>query len=56
MTSRHKEKTMWGEIEAELQNVQIKGLGYDHPNCSCILDNTTSPVSDISKERILPNI
>nr|CAG8636597.1 13143_t:CDS:2 [Entrophospora candida] len=41
---------MWSEIDVKLQDIQIKELGYNHPTCSNILDDTTLPISDIPEE------
>src|SRR4051794_10622704 len=51
------EKTMWERIETELEEVDVKSLGFDHPICSGVLDVKSEsfidmPVSfcDIFKE------
>ena len=50
-------KTMWEKIEIELEEINVKNLGFDHPICSGILDiklkpftNMPGSVSDIFKE------
>ncbi|POG64358.1 hypothetical protein GLOIN_2v1676687 [Rhizophagus irregularis DAOM 181602=DAOM 197198] len=51
------EKTMWERIETELEEINVKNLGFDHPICSGVLDIKSEPftnmpgsVSDIFKE------
>ncbi|CAG8457634.1 10115_t:CDS:2 [Acaulospora morrowiae] len=37
------EKTMWERIEMELEQVNVKSLGFDHPICSGVLDIKSEP-------------
>jgi hypothetical protein len=48
---------MWERIETELEEINVKNLGFDHPICSGILNiklkpftNMLGSVSDIFKE------
>ncbi len=51
------EKTIWKRIETELEKINVKNLGFDHPICSGVLDiksesftNMPASVCDIFKE------
>ena len=41
------EKTMWERIETELEEVDIKSLGFNHPICSEVLDVKSEPFIDM---------
>ncbi|CAI2188666.1 8321_t:CDS:1, partial [Funneliformis geosporum] len=51
------EKIMWERIETELEEINVKNLGFNHLICSGVLDIKSEPftnmpesVSDIFKE------
>ncbi|CAJ0758714.1 11856_t:CDS:2, partial [Entrophospora sp. SA101] len=50
LKSTGKEKITWEEIDVRLQMVQVVELGYDHPLCSGILDESLFPIVDLSDE------
>jgi hypothetical protein len=37
------EKTIWERIETELEKIDVKSLGFDHPICSGVLDIKSEP-------------
>jgi hypothetical protein len=37
------EKTMWERIGMELEKVDVKSLGFNHPICSRVLDIKSEP-------------
>lgn len=41
---------MWKSIEKELGKANVEDLGYDHPLCSGILDDSSFPFTKISKD------
>ena len=41
------EKTMWERIETELEKINVKNLGFDHPICSGVLDIKSEPFTNI---------
>ena len=41
------EKTMWERIEMELEEINVKNLGFDHPICSGVLDIKSETFTDI---------
>ncbi|KAF0419887.1 hypothetical protein F8M41_007119 [Gigaspora margarita] len=43
------QSNLWTEIEKELDNINVKELGFDHPICSGILDVSSEPFSKISR-------
>ncbi|CAG8721920.1 17060_t:CDS:2 [Dentiscutata erythropus] len=45
-----KEKDMWQAVEMELNKINVEKLGYDHPLCSGILDDSLEPFTTISKD------
>ena len=44
------EKTMWMTVEKRLRKVNVKNLGYAHPLCSGILDDSSEPFKDMLEE------
>ncbi|CAG8820883.1 23056_t:CDS:2, partial [Gigaspora margarita] len=50
LTSNEDKKSMWKNIENKLEKIQIEKLGYDHPLCSGILDDSLEPFTALSKE------
>ncbi|CAG8786330.1 16491_t:CDS:1, partial [Dentiscutata erythropus] len=48
--SKEDEKSMWKNIENELEKIQIEELGYDHPLCSGILDDSSKPFTEEDKK------
>ncbi|CAG8644088.1 12923_t:CDS:2, partial [Gigaspora rosea] len=41
------EKTMWERIEAELEEVDVESLGFDHSICSGVLDAKSKPFTEM---------
>ena len=38
---------MWRAVEDELKSIKVENLGYDHPLCSGILDDCSTPITEI---------
>ncbi|RIB11352.1 hypothetical protein C2G38_2042762 [Gigaspora rosea] len=49
MSAIEEKKPMWETVESELQKIKIADLGYDHPLCSGILDDSSVPFTKIQK-------
>lgn len=49
LTTSDDEKKMWESVEEELHMINVEKLGYDHPLCSGILDDSLEPFITISK-------
>ncbi|CAI2181552.1 18644_t:CDS:1, partial [Funneliformis geosporum] len=40
-------KTIWERIEMELEKINVKNLGFNHPICSSVLNIKSEPFTDI---------
>src|SRR6185312_11822062 len=40
-------QVMWRAVEDELKSIKVENLGYDHPLCSGILDDCSTPITEI---------
>ncbi|RIA99805.1 hypothetical protein C2G38_2237688 [Gigaspora rosea] len=49
MSTIEEEKPMWKTVKSELQKIKIADLGYDHPLCSGILNDSSVPFTKIQK-------
>lgn len=41
---------MWKTMEGELREVNVENLGYAHPLCSGILDDSSMPFTNMTEE------
>jgi len=45
-------QVMWRAVEDELKSIKVENLGYDHPLCSGILDDCSTPFTEIPERCI----